>query len=269
MKKIIYCIMFISLLYISSFSSLLGNRILEDTVPVSGISDLSADLIVADLTLSGNGNNTINYKYEDDNASTFNISKRNSLIYIKEEKKSFFGPISGKNKFFYVSLENSLNSFDFSMTTSDLIVENISVEKISGKITTGDLKISSLISDNSDIKTTTGSIEVYKSDFENLRLETTTGRISTEQINTEYLYLRSTTGRIYANLSNTPEEIYIKATTGSITLELPDINLYSIECTATTGRIEVGNYSVKKHFYKDGGKYKLKIETTTGNIKIK
>lgn len=179
--------------------------------------------------------------------------------------------------------KNYLGNLNLKSVSGDILVENISdkIKDIELKTTSGNIKfLVDINSESLNLKSVSGDIELLKVDTKDISIKTTSGNIKTEIINAITADLKSVSGDIKANsltgLNN------VATTSGNIRV-LDLICLKNSNISTISGDVSIkmnndsncaidistvsGDKNLRKNTYGNGN-YKLKIETTSGNIKV-
>ncbi|MCR5355945.1 MAG: DUF4097 domain-containing protein [Lachnospiraceae bacterium] len=158
---------------------------------------------------------------------------------------------------------------------------DIDAESASGEITIRDIDISG------KVEASSGDITISGSEGKELSVETSSGKISCDSVEVKSADFKASSGEI--NLSgitadevkcNTSSgdvelkdskvsDVEMEASSGEIEIELDgDEDDYSYDISASSGDIKVNGQTAEKRFEKDGGKGKISVKTSSGDIKV-
>ncbi len=151
---------------------------------------------------------------------------------------------------------NKLISLSIETVSGDIEFSDINLEECNLKSISGDLDIKNLYSNETNIKTTSGNVRLKGFSGE-LISNTISGNISVE----------------YIDFSN---DIKMDSVSGRIIIDLPDDSEFTLKTHTVSGKMKcdfpiVLNGESDKHDINGevgNGKYSIKLETTSGDIKI-
>lgn len=226
-------------------------------------------------------------KYYESNEKKYIFSDENNTLSLKIDRKSFkmhfvfFGFNFEEHGIELLLPEKEYNEIMLNATTGSISVQGgITTKDISAEVTTGYIELCGAVAENVDLKATTGSINCEQVTCTTFDSECSTGSVNAEEITADSVTAKATTGGV--SLSDVvAKKIYGECSTGDV--EVFDIESEDITLKATTGDVEGNIIGEMKDFTivsdtstgdnnlpsdLSGGKYKLDVKTTTGDIEI-
>lgn len=154
----------------------------------------------------------------------------------------------------------STNLMSIKSTSGDIDVDQADLNEFKIGSISGTVEVHSLIAVNGEIKTTSGDINVdLEKEMESLAIDSTSGDIDVNlEKEIESLILDTTSGDVQTTFRQKPTSLNIRfnSTSGRAMIDLPEVDYEVNDKNKVIGKI--GN-----------GSNTLKIETTSGDIKVK
>ena len=136
--------------------------------------------------------------------------------------------------------------------------------------TSGNITLSAVSAENVDMKSTSGNLSLTLSgDVKKLHLDSTSGAILADLASADKAEFDSTSGNMNVTLQSF-SDLDLDATSGDITLKLPNAPGFTLDLDARPSHLNSALALEKngsKYTYGDGSA-RLRIETTSGNIRI-
>jgi len=162
------------------------------------------------------------------------------------------------------ALSQGLNQLNITTTTGRITIDNIHASELSARTTTGRVELNAVYADIINLRTTTGRVEAFNTEVQAIQTHTTTGR---HEISGTFgaIDARSTTGRIELTSTTVPNSIVARATTGRISVVVPNGGEpVTVQQSTTTGRFS-SDIPIVTHSSADA---QFRLTTTTGRISI-
>ncbi len=205
---------------------------------------------------------------------------------------SFIFKLSSGN----VQLDNITlkNDMDLTSTSGDLTIKGLKARSLTLESTSGNKKFSDVsIEDNININSTSGDTTLKDINCNELRIDSTSGVINTDgtqlnlisvesksgDVNIDDLegsaQLEATSGNIKVSVKEAKDEIYIKASSGNISLKMPSNTGFTLDSKVSSGNIKCdfdlddedsGDHKLRGSYR--NGNIPVNINTTSGNIDI-
>ncbi|WP_163630591.1 DUF4097 family beta strand repeat-containing protein [Paludibacter sp. 221] len=158
-------------------------------------------------------------------------------------------------------------------TSGRIEVESLKGEKLDVGTTSGSIQIDNFRSETLNAKSNSGSIVLGRG-YGKVIASTSSGRIAIEQAYGS-ANLKSTSGRISANYGYVDGDMFIKSTSGKVSLYIPDDLSYYFDAHSTSGTIYLNSKSEslksqKAIVRKIGASptFSVEIKTTSGGIEV-
>ena len=136
--------------------------------------------------------------------------------------------------------------------------------------TSGNITLSAVSAENIDMKSTSGNLSLTLSgDVKKLHLDSTSGAILADLASADKAEFDSTSGNMNVTLQSF-SDLDLDATSGDITLKLPKAPGFTLDLDSRPSHLNSALALEKngsKYTYGDGSA-RLRIETTSGNIRI-
>lgn len=179
------------------------------------------------------------------------------------------------------------DKLDVSTTSGEITLTEAKYDRVSAESSSGDVEVADLTV--AELKTGTtsgrfnaegieakefshssssGSVKMNKVAAEKIGVGTTSGSITLSDCEAETMKAEASSGSIRLELDRV-EHVECGSTSGSVTLTLPgseDDYSYDIKCTSGTITIDDAKYGNKVQ--RDGGDKKVKVNTSSGSVKI-
>lgn len=152
---------------------------------------------------------------------------------------------------------NQGTSFPFFVAV-DYVVDAPAGVRVSGKLSSGRLRLAGV--STVDVKTSSGSISLSEATGE-VTASSSSGSITGRNLRSRRVDASTSSGRVSLDLAE-PADVHARATSGSITLKVPDSH-YHIDTKVSTGRTDI------KVPNDPSGPNHLDLRTTSGAIKVR
>lgn len=142
------------------------------------------------------------------------------------------------------------------VANGDIISENVQLKSVSGDVISGKVE-----SKNVDIETTSGDIKVSEIMMGRVNAKSVSGDIKIEKISGN-ADLKTTSGDINVSKFEILGDSNINSTSGDVKITPSQNSNCNIDTNTTSGDVGVSNSNI------GDGEFKLKIKTTSGDIKV-
>ncbi len=199
-----------------------------------------------------------------------NVENKNGKMIINSTRKT---NLMYENLYLDIYIpENYKKQISVNTTSGKVIIEQITVEKISVISTSGNINLKDCVG-NIDLEASSGNIMAEQIVAEKNSVVTTSGSINLKDC-TGNFNLKASSGNILLFYKIFDEQnINIFTTSGYIELNLPDTAEFSLEMKTSTGKMlsdfEINTVERKKMVGQIGTKHnKIILESTTGGISV-
>lgn len=245
----------------------------KDTLKISSV--------ITNMNISFSSNDKIQIKIEtDERKENFSISSNEDFSFAFREKEknrkiTLSLPSSYKDCLFLTSVTGDIslsgfngNALIMENVSGDLTLKNTNLNELkitqgTGDINTDNVKIENVFKANIN----TGETTINTTSAESLKLEYVTGNTTIIDSFFNKADISGVIGRFRGDFNF--NDLILSTTTGSIELELDDINLYNYTLSSSVGEIKVADITTRGAYMNQGSSNKtIKISSSTGKIKI-
>lgn len=200
---------------------------------------------------------------------SFNSNKINTVnLYIP---KSYEGKVNINSLSGNVKIENfnfeQLNAY---VTSGNITIKEVSSEtSINLRTTSGNINLNEVEAKLLNINTTSGNISLTSSRIvDDIKINAMSGNIKLYNIKANQLIGGASSGNVELNQVDVLD-IELRVTSGNISVDVIDqIDNYRIEASVVSGDIYYKGSKIKGRFTTSTGERKIKVNTTSGNIRL-
>lgn len=237
-------------LALNVFSGVLGLRTSDEyelervNIESGTITNLSIDLASTKLELVTSDE----FKIETNN-SKIKVVEQNNKLEIKEKQNFINNSFKSNKLVVYLPNEVVLDVLSIDSGAGEILIENLSVNKLDLDIGAGNVNIDKLtVNNSSDISGGTGSLAIKDGKINNLNLEVGVGSTDINLVLTGYNEIEAGVGKLNLNL-------------------LDSIDNYKINLEKGIGAIKLNDANVNNNTYGTGNNT-IKVEAGIGSIEI-
>lgn len=274
MKKIfILTFILISITYFFSATILFDpnerpDDLVEEEIIFDKTDNIIINSIVTNIIVQSNTKNSF-YFYHDFQYSTLQHSIIRNGFKVEEIRKTNTIRNPSRKNIIVLNLKDMPTKIDLSSSTGDIEVNNINISNFTGNTSTGKLNISSSTIQSLFSNSSTGNVDIRNSNINKIESNAQTSNINIVSSLINELNIKRSTGNIEIKDSILKGNVIINTSTGNVFFDQINLSEYTIYFESSTGTLNAPGVTLRKSGVYGSGSKIIRINTSTGNVRIK
>ncbi|WMJ24352.1 DUF4097 family beta strand repeat-containing protein [Paludicola sp. MB14-C6] len=188
----------------------------------------------------------------------------------------FFDTFSLVHVCVVVSIPKSYcNRLNISGTTANLQMNDIKVSELRTKLVTGITSFELVDADSISVDSVTGNVNLKELTTNGLFINSKTGAMNVQNVHLRHpqayntiINVATLSGKLDMSVRDCYDKIYVNATTGGITLNLPSDYRFSSNCNSVAGKVKMHSGYNSIADVNNGRQNEVVVSAVTGSINI-
>lgn len=274
MKKTI-AILLASLIAVSAFAKD-SNLLLKENYKAQEIKNISINLSSEQVHISPIYGDEISIEVHSNNRSLIpSVIVGQGGLSIGASRSKHHGLVDYCDIDLFIPYDSDFESISIYLSSAKLVIDEIKADSIEFRASSGSINISNIEAGELQVTTSSGSIRIDGFTGEYISTRASSGSIRARDISCDYFDTTTSSGSIEYELVEAPlAASEMRASSGSITLSIPDNKGFDIIASSSSGSFRdqhTGNRLSPRHQYSNsyyGGGSEIRITTSSGSITL-